>query len=210
MKILDQPPKPHSRSIAKVAILTGLSQPVSNHLSTDQVALMDALPIPKEWKVYRNFPYIELEKITDANHLISASFENIKQFVYSHGKQYRYRARKHWDSILGSTENLFLITGSCGIQLANSIPYRKFPNHRIEVLALGPVSLKASPFPVTTVSGDRDHLSNFFRFTRNHILQNTKHMDYWNHPEVREIASHWLQSRTLKLLEQAVIFPKGN
>ncbi|MEM9944162.1 MAG: hypothetical protein AAF939_21580, partial [Planctomycetota bacterium] len=69
-----------------MAILTGLSQPISNHLSTDQVALMDALPIPKEWKVYRNFPYIELEKITDANHLISASFENIKQFVYSHGK----------------------------------------------------------------------------------------------------------------------------
>ncbi|MCC9598961.1 hypothetical protein LOC67_00205 [Stieleria sp. JC731] len=226
MKILTEPAVEHATTPVKIAIVTGLSDPNHCSLSEDQRSLLDSIEVPDEWKVRRNFPFVETSKSdSTAPGIMAASLANARQFIASHRVSFRELAYPHWQALFRSAERFYFVTGSCGIQLLRSIDHNmqqhRFLKHkRIEVLSLGPVSFRSPAIPVQTgqaqagrlhtlrvqtARGDRDWISGLFYRRVDYPIKGVGHMQYWQNSEVRTLVSRWLSHRISKLSEAEAI-----
>lgn len=205
MKLLEQTPTQHPVTPWKVAIVTGLSDSASCQLSEQQLSLLQSLrdcsytgsphlPHP-ETIVTRNFPFVPTTAERHSISLIRASMSNGLQYLRTRSESYQRASTPHWESLLQSTERLFLITGSCGLQLIGSWPGVTRYKDRIQVLALGPAGYPNSSLSVTLLQGSRDWVSRcWFRHT-DIMVKDVGHLDYWKHPQVREIVQRWIRDR---------------
>ncbi|MEL6110774.1 MAG: hypothetical protein AAFU85_32615 [Planctomycetota bacterium] len=190
MKLLRHPPTNHETTAYKVAIVTGLSNPRSTDLSPAQHQFLDALPVPDTCKVRCNFPFFPTPKPQHDPSLIRASLNNTHQFVGSLSRDYKKNAKPHWRALCDSTERLFLITGSCGYQLIDSLETRD-PS-RVHVLALGAVRFGTSRWDATKILGRRDWIARWFTPNCDHSIDGLGHLGYWQNPTVLGIATNWV------------------
>lgn len=202
MKLLDQPPRLHPATQLKIAIVTGLSNSSSCCLSAAQTEFLSKLEVATQCKVAMNFPFLAQDdllvgKSLRTPNIVQASVANGWQFWQS--RRIALRARPHWQALLESCQQLLLITGSCGLQIAiDGLRSWKACHDRIKVLALGPVAISKPEFEVTSVRGERDWISKPFCRRPDHLVSGLNHLGYWGDSAVREISRTWLRDRTLE------------
>ncbi|MGD9128789.1 MAG: hypothetical protein PVH19_15540, partial [Planctomycetia bacterium] len=146
----------------KIVFLTGLSNPWSCALSDIQRTFMSSLDFPESWKVYRNFPWTDGEERSPLPPLWKASFHNGWQFLLASTPFFRRIAQPHWNAMLRTTEHLLVITGSCGLQIANCLQTGQPSSApRVDLLGIGPVAWRRPKSNCRLVQGKRDYLSRF-------------------------------------------------
>ena len=122
-------------------------------------------------------------------------------------------------SLLQSTDQLFVIAGSCGLQLLlDGLEWLEGSDEmsckRIEVIALGPVAshdlviknknraeTDACRLRLTTVQGTADWISRPFCRHPDIRISHLGHLGYWQSDKVREIVHSWLHNRLSVLSE---------
>lgn len=219
MKILANSPTVHRKTPLKIAIVTGLSDPSHCMLSDAQRTFLETMIANidgragkslREGKVSTNFPFLEPAS-PDANSesnkqkpIISASVNNIKQYLLSDSPSYHARSLPHWKAFFESAEKFYLVTGSCGLQLVANAIGKLPPGPIIEILALGPVASKKSKSYIqqlnwgslTIVQGSADWISRCFFNQGCRVIPRLGHLQYWTDPSTQEFACNWLSRKT--------------
>jgi hypothetical protein len=193
--IYSKPPANHPMTPVKIALLTGLSNPCNCALSDVQRTFIASLRFPEAWKVYCNFPWTAPVAPATATPLWRAGLHNGWQFLAASTPLYRRIAKMHWDALLSSTEHLLIITGSCGLQIANCLLSGHPPcKTRIDILGFGPVAWRRPPVKYRLVQNENDPISHcFFRKTED-ILTGSGHMTYLEDQRFLEIAEQWISN----------------
>ena len=209
MRILGQRPVQYDWAPLRIAIVTGLSNPLSCSLSPEQRSLLEDTAENKSFAVLWNFPFIPDSVPDRAVSLLQASIANGAQFLRCATKSYRQLAAPHWEAITESTGKLFVVAGSCGFQLINTWPVvQKYADcDRIQAIALGPVGIGRARFPVTIVQGSRDWISRSCIQRADHLVKGVGHLDYWKDIQVREIVQRWLRDRISESSAQLATYP---
>jgi hypothetical protein len=194
-RMLETPPAHHQKSKYKIAFLTGLSNPQSCALSKIQKQFMAALELPESYKLYLNFPYIPSGG-EEREPLWKASLHNTRQFLSA--SLYRALVQEHLTHLASSTEQLVLITSSCGLEILNVGLSEQLTKKFLHVYALGPVAWQKPNHPCTLIQGSSDLISKLF--FRNIDIQpsDVNHMNYLDSKEVFEcINNHSQQLLTI-------------
>lgn len=207
MSLWKREPVIWSQSACRVALVTGLSDAGSCELSRDQRSLMDSLELPDEWKVWRNFPFVESRPLRDVS-LARASLANTAQFVAAGLGLLREHRLRHWRALVESTEWLLLITGSCGLELVRDL--ERLEKHRaVAILALGPVAWRRPRVAMEMIQGERDLVSRLWMGKVGSGGLRAGHMECWSDPQVRELVKRWLCDRISGLPGAAAACPSG-
>ena len=185
----------HPITPVKIAFLTGLSNPWSCELSAVQQTFMAALRFPEGWKVCRNFPWIAAGNPATATPLWRASFHNGWQFLAASTPLYRRVAQPHWDALLRSADHVFIIAGSCGLQIINCLLAGSPPKKtRIDVLGFGPVAWRRPRVRYRLVQNEGDAVSRCFFRKSEALLAGTGHMNYLDDERLTRIVEQWISS----------------
>lgn len=198
--ILFSEPVTHTPSALKVVLLSGLSDPSSCALSRIQQQFLDQLSLPRESKIYANFPYIPPDRPEQASiPILLASWRNFSQFLRVPRSPYRELVLAHWQALVDSCQGLLVITISCGLEILNVCLSTGIRPAELEVLALGPVAWTRPAVPHTLVRGSRDYVFNpLFRST-DIVLPGVGHMNYLDNSAVLELADQRLQALTARV-----------
>lgn len=179
----------YSRSLAtpvasRVVLLTGQSSFRSSRLSQDQLQLLrgvaNATPLELGFPYHPDFDVEE-----PSPDLMRASLRNAMQFLWTLQPQPAI-GQALQPLFENTSESLFIITGSCGLQLLNSAwPFLKRPKTlRLQVVAIGPAILNSRLQPVV-IQGRHDLWSRLLYHGPVTTHCNCGHLDYWKSPEVR-------------------------
>ncbi|MEO8268345.1 MAG: hypothetical protein ABI557_01420 [Aureliella sp.] len=149
-----------------------------------------------------NFPFVSCQSSRVGHRrqvsLPMASLNNGWQYLQSGRSSYRRLALRHWEPLLNSTEQLLLVTGSCGLQLAlEGLQVTSAELDRVQVLALGPVANQArarSSMHLLTIQGERDWLSRHF-FSADVLVPGVGHLEYWSNECVHKVATDWVLNK---------------
>jgi hypothetical protein len=176
--IVFQVPRSHPFTPIKVVLLSGLSDPATCALSPTQVQFLGALEAPESCKLYWNFPYIPCPARPHPEPpLWLASLRNARQFVLASRPAYCTAARRHWQALTASADEVVVITLSCGLEILNNcLDIQPVP--KIRVFALGPVAWHLPRVPCTLVQGTHDHVSRSFFKVSDVIVPYVGHMGY--------------------------------
>ncbi|HVR39186.1 MAG TPA: hypothetical protein VMU84_08815 [Thermoanaerobaculia bacterium] len=187
--ILSEPPVQHPFTTMKVVWLSGLSDPATCALSAKQERFLDALDVPHESKIYWNFPYVPSTQAPREVPLWLASLRNAHQFISASRPAYRNAARRHWRALADSTDALFVITGSCGLEILNHCIDETDADRIVRVIALGPVARTRPNVPCTLVRGTNDPISKFYFPDCDVVLHGAGHMSYLDDPRVVQLVN---------------------
>lgn len=201
--MMDHPVEHLPHTPLKVAFLTGLSNPASCCLSRSYQQFMAQLDCPEAWKLYLNFPYIPSAEDEEKVGILQASWANGWQFLRARSPHYRQAAQRHLNHLLASADRLFLLVGSCGLEILNQAWPNAMPNaidpDRVSIVAFGPVAYRRPWATCTLIQGDQDGISRLFFREVEVILPNLGHMDYVYDPRFFDLVSQAL-ARTLSTL----------
>lgn len=177
----------------RLLLLTGQSSFASASLRPEQSSFLRAVAPPRAAIADSGFPF-HPAMLADAPlpGLVAASWRNFLQVVWSVTlAKYQRLVRANLQRALDTTaEELLLVTGSCGLQMAN----RAWPGLvvpvglRVRLVALGPAcfgALRVAPAAVTVVQGTGDGWSRVFYRGRVDVRAPCGHLDYWTSPAVR-------------------------
>jgi len=186
---------------ARLILLTGQSSFASSRLSPAQADFLKSVTLPGVEPVMIGFPYhAEFDCSAPSFGLAAASIRNALQFSWSlFSPAYRCTVARVLQGVLRNTgESLYIITGSCGLQiLASAWPILNIPeNLRVRVVAVGPALLDARTLPVeaiTTVQGHRDLCSRLLYRWRPEARCDSDHLGYWSSREVRDVVRQLLR-----------------
>ena len=121
--------------------------------------------------------------------MVGASWRNMRQVYWSlWSPGFRAVVAQRLQILLEATERrLILITGSCGMQLANEAwpLLRPRSNLRIDVIALGPACFGELRMPATVIQGRGDFWSRLFYHGPVDHYCDCGHLDYWGSEAVR-------------------------
>jgi hypothetical protein len=193
--IIYHPPVLLPYTPVKVAFLTGLSNPASCSLSRAYQQFLFHLGCPEAWKIYLNFPYIPSADDTEDEEkvsLLNASMANFRQFLGAPSPQYRESAQRHLTSLCASADALFLVVGSCGLEILNQAWTGAIDCDRVRIVALGPVARRRPCASCTLIQGAHDYISRLFFREVDVVLPNVGHMDYVTDRRVFELVSRSL------------------
>jgi hypothetical protein len=185
---------------SRAVILTGQSSFTSSRLTPSQCCFLESVAPPDFDLMRSGFPYhADLLGVGPAPSLTAASWRNAAQTLWSTAPAAFHRSLAQ---ILGkllarTSRRLVLITGSCGLQFANSVwsELHKPAQLDIRVIALGPACFGPVRMPgaqVAVVQGSQDYWSKLLFRGRIDFPVQCGHLDYWNSPEVCEIARAWI------------------
>lgn len=190
--IIHHPPVKFPHTPAKVAFLTGLSNPTSCSLHRTYQQFMSALDCPEPWKIYLNFPYIPSNEDEEKVSLLTASLSNGYQFFWARSPRYRKAAQHHLINLFSSTDKLFLIVGSCGLEILNQAWTETIAIDRVFIVALGPVARHRPIASCTFVQGSGDYISRLFFNNADIVIPQIGHMNYVTDRRVFELVSQLL------------------
>ncbi len=175
-------------------LLTGQSSFASASLRAEQSAFLRAVAPPRARVIEAGFPF-HPALLADASTpgIVAASLRNFVQVLWSVGSV-RYQAivrRTLQQALDTAAEELLLVTGSSGLQMANRAwPALAMPEAlRVRIVALGPACfgpLRLSPAQVTVVQGAGDGWSRLFFRGRIDAHAPCGHLDYWTSSTVRD------------------------
>ena len=167
----------------RVALLTGQSSFVSSALSPVQVSFLRAVAPVGASVLEMGFPFDSSflgEGFQEAG-MAGASWRNARQVGWALGSErFRGIVRARLGMLFGAASRTILITGSCGLQLANV----GWPG---EVIALGPACLGPLRVRAYVIRGRGDGWSRLFYRGRVDRACGCGHLGYWESEEVREI-----------------------
>lgn len=178
---------------SRLLLLTGQSSFASSALSPAQHSFLQSVS-PAECSVTQSgFPYdadFAASAYQEAG-LLAASWRNLRQVYWtlSSPNFVKTVAGRLQMAINTTPQRLILITGSCGLQLANAAwPLLRVPPAlRVDVVALGPACFGPLQLPPIVIQGRRDPWSRLlFRGHVDHICE-CGHLDYWESAEVRAL-----------------------
>lgn len=184
----------HAYTPMKLAIVSGLSDPSTCALSDIQRDFLTRVDAPESAKVDRNFPFVDTRAPRRDPHLLVASWRNTTQFFAASQRTYVEHAKRHWRALRDSTDTLFVITLSCGLEIVRNVLEKDDHAH---ILALGPVARALPHVPCTLIRGTRDPISRFF-FRQAVVIPNLGHLDYFRSNDVLRITNEWICSNTSK------------
>ncbi|MBI4785378.1 MAG: hypothetical protein HY785_29350 [Oscillatoriophycideae cyanobacterium NC_groundwater_1537_Pr4_S-0.65um_50_18] len=193
--IIDHPPASLPYTPVKVAFLTGLSNPECCSLSRTYQQFMSELRCPESWKIYLNFPYIPSAEDEEKVSLLNASMSNVRQFLGANSPLYRASAQRHLTSVFASADVLFLVVGSCGLEILNQAWTEAIAPDRVSVVALGPVARQPPAASCLLIQGTHDYISRLFFRTVDVRLPDMGHMDYVTDRRVFDLVSRSLWHR---------------
>ncbi|HEY9627839.1 MAG TPA: hypothetical protein V6C84_11100 [Coleofasciculaceae cyanobacterium] len=189
---MSHPPASLPYTPLKVAFLTGLSNPESCSLSRTYQQFMSELRCPEDWKVYLNFPYLPSAEDEENVSLLDASLSNFRQFLGAKSPSYRESAQRHLTSLCASADALFLVVGSCGLEILNQAWTEAIAPDRVNVVALGPVARQPPVASCMLIQGTQDYISRLFFRTVDVRLPDVGHMDYVTDRRVFDLVSRSL------------------
>ncbi len=178
----------------RLLLLTGQSSFASARLAPEQSAFLAAVAPPGADLHDAGFPFHPaMLGDAPAAGILAASARNFLQVLWSvSSRRYQACVRATLQQALDATrDELLLLTGSCGLQLANRawpglvVPARL----RVRIVALGPAcfgALRLAPVEVTVVRGRGDGWSRLFYRGRIDVEAPCGHLDYWTSSAVRE------------------------
>jgi hypothetical protein len=182
---------------SRLLLLTGQSSFRSSVLSPEQFAFLSAVAPPGAVPLDAGFPFhvAFLEPSPSAPGLLAASCRNALQVLWTRYDPafVAHVAARLQQAAAATSRRLILITGSCGLQLANAAwPALRLPHRlRIDVVALGPASFGPLHVPATVLQGRRDDWSRLLYRGPVHYRPPCGHLDYWRCPDtirtVREV-----------------------
>ncbi len=177
---------------SRVVILTGQSSFTSSRLSAMQQSFLEAITPPGFEAMPAGFPYHsdQLGARPEPS-ILSASWRNAAQTLWTATPTaFRMTVAQTLNTLLSRTgRRLILITGSCGLQLANSVwpELAKPAQLDIRIIALGPACFAPRSVPATVIQGSRDYWSKLFYHGTVHFHVPCGHLDYWTSPEVQAL-----------------------
>jgi hypothetical protein len=145
--------------------------------------------------VYANFPYVACPARRPAPPLWLASVQNVRQFLLSSRRVYRTPARRHWEALAGSCDEVVAVTLSCGLEILNNCLGAGGGGPRVRVFALGPVAREAPRAPCTLIQGTRDRVSKLFFRSSDVELPGVGHLGYLRCRRVYELIDGYVRSR---------------
>ena len=180
----------YSRSLAtpaarRVVLLTGQSSFQSSRLTADQRRLLrvvDAEPVELGFPFHPDFDVDAPEP-----GIVEAALRNARQFQGSLRPQ-PVIAQALQPVFANTGERLFVITGSCGLQLLNSAwQFLQRPaGLEVRIVALGPAALR-NTLPAATIQGRRDLWSRLLFRGPISAYCDCGHLDYWGSEEVHKL-----------------------
>jgi hypothetical protein len=205
-----QAPRSHPVTPLKVVLLSGLSDPATCALSPTQAQFLSALEAPESCKVYWNFPYLPCpDRPRREPPLWLASLRNARQFLLASRHAYRAAARRHWQALTASAEEVVVITLSCGLEILNNC-LGTGPVPGIRVVALGPVAWQFPCVPCTLVQGAHDHVSRSFFKDGDVIVPGVGHMGYLRDHRVLALINERLCCNTSRSSARGCTYRGGN
>ncbi len=181
---------------SRVLLLTGQSSFRSSVLRPEQFAFLSAVAPPGAVPLDAGFPFHAdfLSPSPNSPGLLAASWRNALQVFWSmRDTTFTAHVAVRLQQAAATSRRLILITGSCGLQLANAAwpALRLPPRLQIDVVALGPASFGPLHVPATVLQGRRDEWSRLFYSGPVHYRPPCGHLDYWRCPDtirtVREV-----------------------
>ena len=167
----------------RVALLTGQSSFVSSALSPAQISFLRAVAPAGASVLEMGFPFDSSffgEGFREAG-MAGASWRNAPQVGWALGSErFRGIVRARLEMLSRAAARTILITGSCGLQLANL----GWPG---EVVALGPACFGELRVRACVVRGRRDGWSRLFYRGPVDLECGCGHLEYWDSTEVREL-----------------------
>jgi len=183
----------------RLILLTGQSSFASSALSPAQREFLSAVSPTGASIVDAGFPFHQEFHgggFAETG-LIGASVRNAAQVIWSRTSiPFRHSVARRLQRAIDTTrQRLLLLTGSCGLQLANAVwPDLRIPHAlRIDAVALGPACFGPLQLDATVIQGRQDIWSRLFYRGPVHHLSNCAHLDYWTSTEVRDITRKLLQ-----------------
>jgi hypothetical protein len=185
---------------SRLILLTGQSSFRSSRLSPAQLDFLKCVAPPGAEALFTGFPYhAEFDRAASPPVLPAASVRNALQVGWSlFSPGYRHSVAGVLQSVvLNTRQSLFIVTGSCGLQiLASAWPHLVVPDSlQVGVVALGPALLRAGTFPVDRIvalQGQSDFWSRLLYRGPLAARCRSGHMDYWSAPETRELVAQFL------------------
>jgi hypothetical protein len=177
---------------SRVVILTGQSSLTSSRLSEVQQRFLEAVTPPGFEAMFAGFPY-HADQLGDRPEpsLLAASWRNAAQTIWTGASTlFRRMLSQTLNSLLSRTNSRFiLITGSCGLQLANSVwPELMKPRQLdLRVIALGPACFAPLRMSASVIQGREDYWSKLLYRGPVHFKVPCGHLDYWTSPAVRAL-----------------------
>ncbi|MBL8239628.1 MAG: hypothetical protein JNM66_19550 [Bryobacterales bacterium] len=176
---------------SRIVLLTGQSSFTTSALSPAQIAFLREVAPPGCSVVERGFPFDpSFDGVGfSSTGIIGASWRNARQVYWAlHSQRFQQAVAMRLQTVLDSTRRrLVIVTGSCGLQLANAAwPHLGLPPQlRIDVIALGPACFGGLHLPAQIVRGRRDVWSRIFYGDRVDHVCGCGHLEYWESEEAR-------------------------
>jgi hypothetical protein len=180
----------------QIAFLTGQSNPGNAALNPLQIAFLEALPAPTEWKVRTNFPYPDIPQTFRRTPLPTASLHNLLLYLRSRLPTFSATYRPAVLAQIERAERTLFLAGSSGLELLVNLHLPAPALSRLHVFAYGPVAHRLPPCDARFVQG-RDSISRlFFRVglpKANIARVDCDHLDYLRDPAVLALCTAYLQ-----------------
>lgn len=177
----------------RLLLLTGQSSARTSALSPAQSVFLAAVAPPDCSVLFAGFPFhaaLTAEPYEDAP-LLAASLRNARQVQRSlTSPAFRSAIAARLARALElTTSRLLLLTGSCGLELANAAwPLLPRTSLRIQIIALGPTCFRTIQLPSLTVfQGRFDHMSRLLYRGPVHARPSCGHLGYWQSLEVQSL-----------------------
>ncbi|MBI2688001.1 MAG: hypothetical protein HYX27_16960 [Acidobacteria bacterium] len=162
---------------------------MSSALSPAQLDFLDAVAPAGADVVRAGFPFDAASPVYEEVPMVAASWRNTRQVGWTiYSPEFRKSVALRLQILMdGAGSRLALVTGSCGLQMANAAwPLLRIQDGlRVDVVALGPVCFRSLRVPATVIQGRRDGWSRFFYRGRVDRYCECGHLDYWASDEVR-------------------------
>jgi hypothetical protein len=161
-------------------------------LTTFQQRFLEAISPPGFERMMSGFPY-HADQLGDRPEpsLLAASWRNAAQTLWTaRPTPFRLVLSQTLNCLLATTSRrLILITGSCGLQFANSVWPELIKPSQLDicVIALGPACFGPLRIPATVIQGRSDYWSKLLYRGPVNFYVPCGHLDYWTAPEVHAL-----------------------
>jgi hypothetical protein len=177
----------------RVALLTGQSSFASSALSAAQIGFLRAVAPAGASVLEMGFPFDSgfcgggFREVG----MVAASARNARQVGWAlRSARFRAVVARRLEELLAGSARLILITGSCGLQIANSA----WPaGGQAEVVALGPACFGTLRVPARVVQGRADGWSRLFYRGRVDRYCDCGHLGYWEAGDVQAVVAEWVR-----------------
>jgi hypothetical protein len=177
-QLLRAEPVRHWHTRRKLVFISGLSDPTTCALSEQQRRFLASLAMEESAKVYANFPFFPCaDRPYRMPPLWLASWRNFQAFRRACSEKYLRLASPHWQALRASSDELLVVTLSCGLEIVNRLHERN-PGPPLEVVALGPVAWRRPTGTHTLVQGSWDWISARFFAAPDVTISGLGHMSY--------------------------------